>query len=119
MTPMTLRLGLSTCPNDTFSFHAILHHQIDLRGFGFEFALLDVQQLNELLAAGELDVSKSSFHAALDLSERYGVLRAGSAMGMGVGPLLLATQESTALTPDARVLCPGADTTATLLFRCL
>jgi len=116
---MNLRLGLSTCPNDTFTFHAILNRKIDWRGFDFEFALLDVQQLNEQLAADELDVSKASFHAALDLSSRFGVLRAGAAMGMGVGPLLLAAQENVALTPEARVLCPGADTTATLLFRCL
>ena len=116
---MNLRLGLSTCPNDTFTFHAILNCKVDLRGFDFEFELRDVQQLNELLAANELDVSKASFHAALELSERFGVLRAGSAMGMGVGPLLLAARNGAGLTPDARVICPGADTTATLLFRCL
>src|SRR5438093_6468899 len=107
---MNLHLGLSTCPNDTFTFHAILNRKIDRRGFDFDFTLLDVQQLNELLAAGELDVSKASFHAALDLSERFGVLRAGAAMGMGVGPLLLAGRKGTSLTSESRVICPGADT---------
>ena len=24
-----LRLGISTCPNDTFAFHALMHGQID------------------------------------------------------------------------------------------
>src|ERR671933_495717 len=67
---MLLRLGLSTCPNDTFTFHAVMARRIDLRGLEFAFTLEDVQQLNERLAAGELDISKASFHAALDLSGR-------------------------------------------------
>jgi 1,4-dihydroxy-6-naphthoate synthase len=116
---MKIRLGLSPCPNDTFAFHAILNRTIDLRGLELDTQLLDVQRLNEALEAGTLDVSKASFHAALQLSDRYGVLRAGSAMGMGVGPLLLAAREDIVLGPQSRVLCPGPDTTATLLFRCL
>src|SRR6266511_5624498 len=116
---MPLRLGLSTCPNDTFTFHAIMERRIDLRGLEFDFTLEDVQQLNERLAAGELDVSKASFHAALRLADRYGVLRSGAALGMGVGPLLLSAGPDAELTERSRVLCPGADTTATLLFRCL
>src|SRR5207253_2421262 len=35
---MRLRLGLSTCPNDTFAFHAILQRRIDLRGLEFDAA---------------------------------------------------------------------------------
>ena len=60
---MKLRLGLSTCPNDTFAFHAILERRIDLRGLEFEPELLDVQQLNDGLFAGRYDVSKASFYA--------------------------------------------------------
>ncbi len=84
---MKLRLGLSTCPNDTFAFHAILERRIDLRGLEFEADLLDVQQLNDGLFAGRYDISKASFYAALLLAGDYGVLRAGSALGFGVGPL--------------------------------
>ena len=116
---MKLRLGLSTCPNDTFTFHAIMMERIDVRGLSFDYTLKDVQELNERLTAGELDVSKASFHAALHLADRYGVLRAGAALGMGVGPLLLAARPGSQLTATSRVLCPGADTTAALLFRCL
>ncbi len=116
---MKLRVGLSTCPNDTFIFHGLMAGKVDPRGFDLEFELLDVQQLNERLAAGVLDCSKASFHAALHLAERYGVLRAGAALGMGVGPLLLAAHEGATVEAESRVLCPGAWTTATLLFRCL
>ena len=116
---MKLRLGLSTCPNDTFAFHAILERRIDLRGLEFEPELLDVQQLNDGLFAGRYDVSKASFHAALLLARDYGVVRAGSALGFGVGPLLVAARPDVRPDPGARVLCPGSTTTATLLYRCL
>lgn len=116
---MKLRLGLSTCPNDTFAFHAILERRIDLRGLEFDADLLDVQQLNDGLFAGRYDVSKASFYAALLLAGDYGVVRAGSALGFGVGPLLVAARPDARPDTAGRVLCPGATTTATLLYRCL
>ena len=116
---MKLRLGLSTCPNDTFAFHAILERRIDLRGLEFEAELLDVQALNDGLFADRYDISKASFHAALLLADRYGVVPAGSALGFGVGPLIVAARDGVRPSPEARVLCPGPTTTATLLYRCL
>jgi 1,4-dihydroxy-6-naphthoate synthase len=116
---MNLRVGISPCPNDTFAFHAIMERRIDLAGLDPEIQLLDIQQLNEGLAAGALDVAKASFHAALRLADRYGVLRAGAALGFGVGPLLLAAEPRGLPGADDLVLCPGADTTAVLLLRCL
>lgn len=117
---MKLRFGISTCPNDTFAFHGILERRIDLEGIDPSFALLDVQELNEGLAAGRFDYAKASFHAALHLADRYGVLRSGSALGWGVGPLLLAARPGAGPPgPRSRILCPGAWTTATLLLRCL
>ena len=112
-----LRVGLSTCPNDTFLFHGLLEGLVVARDLDLEFVLGDVQQLNEMLAAGELDAGKASFATALRLADRYGVLRVGSALGFGVGPVLLA-RPSLAGAPR-RVLAPGEGTTATLLLRAL
>jgi 5,8-dihydroxy-2-naphthoate synthase len=114
-----LRIGISPCPNDTFAFHAIMKRRIDLRGLAFEFELIDVQALNDGLFGGRFDLAKASFHAALLLADRYGVLRAGSALGFGVGPLLVAADAGMRPSPQARVLCPGPTTTGTLLYRCL
>jgi 1,4-dihydroxy-6-naphthoate synthase len=116
---MKIRLGISPCPNDTFAFHAILERRIDLRGFEIETELVDVQTLNEGLESGRYDIAKASFHAALLLADRYDVLDAGAALGFGVGPLLVAAHHGVRPTRDARVLCPGATTTATLLYHCL
>jgi 1,4-dihydroxy-6-naphthoate synthase len=116
---MRLRLGLSTCPNDTFAFHGILERRVDMRGLEVEPELLDVQQLNDGLFADRFDVSKASFHAALLLADRYDVLAAGAALGFGVGPLLVAARPGVSPAPGVRVVCPGRTTTATLLYHCL
>lgn len=113
-----IRFAISTCPNDTFAFHAFLHRLVDWRGLDFEIELLDIQTLNERLLAGSLDVAKTSFHAAIHLADRYGVFDSGSALGFGVGPLLLAANPGTApSTPEQITLCPGKDTTAALLYQ--
>ncbi len=114
-----LRVGLSTCPNDTFLFHGLLSGEVSVAGLDVEFVLADVQELNDALERGELDVSKVSFATALALARDVAVLPVGSALGFGVGPVLLGRAGYERLTPDARVLCPGAGTTATLLMRCL
>ena len=113
-----IRLGISTCPNDTFAFHAILTEQVDLRGLKLDIQLLDIQQLNDRLFRRELEVAKASFHAALWMAEDYWVLPSGSALGFGVGPLLLAASaDCYPSSPTQVTLCPGEHTTATLLFR--
>lgn len=120
----SVHLGLSTCPNDTFAFHALMNGLVDLRGLRFDVELLDVQELNRRLLAGEFDVAKASFHAALHLADACVVLRCGSALGFGVGPVLLGVRAAARPADPigepprpARVLCPGRDTTATLLYR--
>ncbi len=118
MTSKTIKLGISTCPNDTFAFAALIDRRVDMRGLTFEVELMDIQQLNDRLFAGDFDVAKTSFHAALSLTNETLVLPSGSALGFGVGPLLLAARPDTSPTTiDQVTLCPGFQTTATLLFR--
>lgn len=111
-----IHLGISTCPNDTFTFHALMTRSIDWRGLEFEVELIDIQQLNDRLFNGEFDVAKTSFHAALLLTNETVVLPSGSALGFGVGPLLLSSEPNTTPADDTQVtLCPGQHTTASLL----
>lgn len=115
-----ISLAISTCPNDTFAFHAILNQKIDLRGIEFKIDLLDIQQLNRGLLEGRYDVAKASFHAAAMLANQTQVLPSGSALGFGVGPLLLSSTPG--MSPCQlgsrpwKVLCPGQHTTAMMLF---
>jgi 1,4-dihydroxy-6-naphthoate synthase len=116
-----MKLAISTCPNDTFAFHAILQRKIDLQGIDLEIELLDIEQLNEGLIQNRFDVAKASFHAALLMTGTTILLSAGSALGYGVGPLLLATEADRVPgdsdTSPSITLCPGELTTATLLFK--
>ena len=112
-----IRLGISTCPNDTFAFHGLLTRAVDSRGLDFRVELLDVETLNERLLAGDFDVCKASFHAALLAAADVVVLPSGSALGFGVGPLLLAAEPGMRPTHAGQLtLCPGQHTTAALLF---
>ena len=118
-----IRLGISTCPNDTFAFHGLLSRSVDWRGLDFQIELLDIQQLNDRLFSQSFDVAKASFHAALHLTDSMVVLPSGSALGFGNGPLLLASRPD--LKPlsassggaDQIVLCPGKYTTAAMLYQ--
>ena len=113
-----LSLGFSPCPNDTFMFYPLVHGLVDIGDIGFEERLEDVETLNRLATQGVLDITKVSYAAFGHIREQYALLRAGSALGRGCGPLLVATEgqslESLAGKPIA---IPGAYTTACLLLR--
>ncbi|PJJ80235.1 menaquinone biosynthesis family protein [Mucilaginibacter auburnensis] len=86
---MKLTLGFSPCPNDTFIFDALIHHKIDTEGLEFEVFYDDVETLNQKAFRGELDITKLSYHAFAYVADQYVLLDAGSALGFGVGPLLI------------------------------
>jgi 1,4-dihydroxy-6-naphthoate synthase len=118
MATTEIRLGISTCPNDTFAFHGLMERLVDWRGLRFSVELLDIQQLNKGLREGRFDVAKASFFAALSMADQLVVLPSGSALGYGVGPLLLANRAGQAPAHAGQcTLCPGQDTTAALLFQ--
>lgn len=113
-----VHLGISTCPNDTFAFHGLMTHSVDWRGLTFDVELIDIQQLNDRLFGGDFDVAKTSFHAALLLADKTVVLPSGSALGFGVGPLLLSARAGERPeNAEQFTLCPGQHTTAALLFQ--
>ncbi|MFP5080696.1 menaquinone biosynthesis family protein [Pedobacter sp. JCM 36344] len=115
---MKLTLGFSPCPNDTFIFDALIHHKIDTEGIEFEVSFDDVETLNQKALKAELDITKLSFHAYAYVHEQYVILDAGSALGFGVGPLLICKNQHVAnnLDPELLVGIPGLYTTANFLL---
>ncbi len=116
---MTLTLGFSPCPNDTFIFDALVNKKIDTEGFEFEAVLADVETLNQWALEGKLDITKLSFPAFFRSLTNYTLLNAGSALGKGVGPILI-TDSTQEISEDdinqGSIALPGIHTTANLLF---
>lgn len=113
----TLTFGYSPCPNDTFAFHALAHGLVPTP-FAVEPVLLDIEELNRRAHDGAFALTKLSVGAFAAVGDRYRLLRAGAALGHGVGPLVVA-RERMSLTEAVRgrVAIPGRETTAYRLLR--
>ena len=122
---MNLTLGFSPCPNDTFIFDALVNNKIDTGGLKFEVVLEDVQTLNQWAMEGRLAITKLSYGALPLVLDKYIVLNSGSALGRGVGPLLIAPPlrplkgeqgEDKSEVENSIIAIPGKNTTAHMLF---
>lgn len=114
---MKIRLGFSPCPNDTFIFDALVNHKIDTGDLQFEVFLEDVETLNQWAIEGRLDATKLSFPALFRNVSQYTILSSGSALGKGVGPLLVSKEKiQTEDVPNQHIAIPGVNTTANFLL---
>ena len=112
-----ITLNISTCPNDTFMFDALLHGRIPTEGLSFGLHMADIEELNRLSEAGAACVTKLSVAQYARIADRYKILPSGAALGRGSGPLLVSGRP---LVPGQlagkRVAVPGFNTTANLLL---
>ncbi|RZN14142.1 MAG: 1,4-dihydroxy-6-naphthoate synthase [Methanosarcinales archaeon] len=155
-------LGYSTCPNDTFIFHALAHDLVDTCNVRFNQHphtpyvetnlpvdtcnvrfnqhphtpyvetnlpvdtcnvrfnphLHDIETLNQQAFSGCYDVSKLSYHALGFLLDEYSLLRSGSALGRGCGPIIVAQESFKQVELTGKTIAvPGKFTTAYLLLQ--
>jgi len=118
---MNLKLGFSPCPNDTFIFDALVNKKIDSGDLEFQAVLADVETLNEWALLGKLDITKLSFPAYFKSLNNYLLLSSGSALGNGVGPLLISKrsydiQNLAFNIQHFSIAIPGENTTANMLL---
>lgn len=122
-----LSLGFSPCPNDCFIFDALVNGKIDTEGLLFDVCIADVEELNKRACSPthlnqgkeKLDISKLSFAAYFRGAGDYILLNSGSALGFGVGPLLISKESITDFKteiPKLKIAIPGKFTTASFLF---
>ena len=112
-----IQIGFSPCPNDTFIFDAMVNNKIDTGNLQFEPILEDVQTLNEWAIAGKLAVTKLSYGVLPLVLNTYNLLDSGSALGTGVGPLLITNADTGKDNIEEKLIAiPGENTTAHLLF---
>jgi 1,4-dihydroxy-6-naphthoate synthase len=114
---MKFSIGFSPCPNDTFIFDALVNNKINTEGLEFEAVLEDVQTLNNWAIEAKLPITKLSYGVLPLVLDKYNLLNSGSALGRGVGPLLIANADTFKSNVDDKpIAIPGKNTTAHLLF---
>ncbi len=114
---MNFTLGFSPCPNDTFIFDGLVNKKIDTGDFTFTVQLEDVETLNEMAKNEVLDFTKISYGVLPLVANKYKVLNSGSALGKGVGPLLISKKPVEFNdVKNYTIAIPGENTTAHLLF---
>jgi 1,4-dihydroxy-6-naphthoate synthase len=110
-----VEFAFSSCPNDTFAFHALVHGLVG--GIQVRPHIDDIEALNIRAGGGDAEVTKVSIAAyGYGLRDRYLLLRAGGAAGFGVGPIVVAREPREI---GGRIAIPGERTTANLLLRLL
>ena len=111
-----LTLGFSPCPNDTFIFDAMVHGKVDTEGLQFDVIMEDVETLNRKAFQKKIDISKLSYAAYARVINDYVLLDSGSALGEGVGPLVISKSSKFKVQSSSRIAMPGNFTTANFLF---
>ena len=102
MDRVALNFGFSSCPNDTFAFHALVHSLVPAPAI--DPFVADIETLNDRAAQGAAEVTKISTAAYGRLRGQYILLRAGGVAGFGVGPIVVARS---ARGVGGRVAIPG------------
>lgn len=115
---MKLSLAISSCPNDTFMFDALINKKINIKNYNFDLIIADVEELNKLSQKAETDISKMSFHNFFKVADNYQMLTSGAALGNNCGPLIISKRK---IYPeelkDCKIAIPGESTTANLLMQ--
>lgn len=117
-----MKIAFSPCPNDTFTFHALVHGLVP-GAPKLDVMYADIDITNNLAASGNgPDIMKISYAALPWVLDEYALLPCGGALGRGCGPLVLTNNsEAAAIGPAAlsgkRVAVPSERSTAYLLFR--
>jgi 1,4-dihydroxy-6-naphthoate synthase len=114
---MIFNIGISTCPNDTYIFGAILEGFVKTPHTFFKF-MDDIEVLNNKALCGDLDIVKVSYGLVPSVTDKYSVLTAGGALGFGCGPLIVALEKfELEQNKGARIAIPGKHTSAFRFFR--
>jgi 1,4-dihydroxy-6-naphthoate synthase len=116
LSDVSLSLAISPCPNDTFTFDALVHGRVD-GAPPIDVTYADVDVTNTAALDGAFDLVKVSYAALPWLLDRYELLPCGGALGRGCGPLVLVKDETITSLDGRTVAVPGDRTTAYLLLR--
>ncbi len=113
-----VRVGHSPDPDDAFMFYGIACGAVSTAPYQIEQVLEDIESLNRMATAAELEVSAVSIHAYAHLTERYALMPCGASMGDGYGPCIVARVAlAVDELPQVTFAVPGTLTSAFLALR--
>jgi len=101
-------------------FYALATHKVRSPTVEFRHVMSDIETLNQKARAGEYELTAVSYHAYPFIADKYILMAAGSSIGDGYGPMVVATHPMTL--PELkgkRIAIPGRLTTAYLALRLL
>lgn len=104
-----MEFAITPCPNDTFSYFYLIEKEKSK----FDFKMHDIETLNKFAFSAKYEITKLSFPAYLANRDKYELLDAGAALGIGTGPVFVARKN----TKYKSVAVPGLNTTAALLYK--
>src|SRR5271154_4955308 len=104
--------------DDAYMFYALAKRKVYSPLLEFRHVLDDIQTLNQKAREGVYELTAVSYHAYPYIADKYSLMAAGSSVGDGYGPMVVA---HTALAIEdlkgKRIAVPGLLTTAYLTLR--
>ncbi len=118
--PVLRKIAVAHSPDsdDAFMFYGLATQKIRSPLVSFQHVLDDIESLNRAAIEGRYDMTAISYHAYPYVAENYVLTRAGSSVGDGYGPIVVAQRPQT---PEElkgkRIAVPGTMTTAYLVLK--
>jgi len=113
-----LRIAHSPDPDDAFMFYGLSQGEVTIENFTVQHILEDIETLNQRALKAEFEITAISAHLYPFVANHYWIMRTGSSMGEGYGPVVIAKKRMTLKSlKGKRVAHPGEYTTASLLLR--
>jgi 1,4-dihydroxy-6-naphthoate synthase len=117
-TPLEIATAHSPDSDDAFMFYALATKKIRSSIVNFRHTLADIETLNRQAIEGVYGLTAISYHAYPYVADKYVLMSAGSSIGDGYGPMVVATHP---LEPGEikgkKIAIPGTMTTAYLALK--
>jgi 1,4-dihydroxy-6-naphthoate synthase len=106
--------------DDAYMFYALATGKLRSSVVRFRHVLEDIQSLNQKARTGQYELTAISYHAYPYVADRYWLMAAGSSVGDGYGPMVVAPRPlAVEELKGKRIAIPGKLTTAYLTLRLL
>jgi 1,4-dihydroxy-6-naphthoate synthase len=106
--------------DDAYMFYALATRKIRSNLLQFRHVLEDIQTLNQKAREGQYELTAISYHAYPYVADKYMLMAAGSSIGDGYGPMVVATRPlEVEELKGKRIAIPGKLTTAYLTLSLL